>query len=104
MGRVAQTPFGGHGYRGEHLAQFFQRVVDVAALVAIALTADDQLAFASQLVAVGLRTPRTSSLSEGLASTSHRSTALLATLLTFCPPGPELRTNDHWNSDFGIRT
>src|SRR5437879_5976509 len=45
---------------------------------------------------------RTSSGRLGLVAGDQRSTALLLTLLTFCPPGPELRTNVNWNSPSGI--
>src|ERR1700722_4372691 len=36
-----------------------------------------------------------------VCETSQRTTALLFTLLTFCPPGPALRANDNENSDNG---
>ena len=40
---------------------------------------------------------------ELLVASGQRSTALLLTLFTFCPPGPLLRTNVNWNSEVGIR-
>src|SRR6185436_18682206 len=43
-----------------------------------------------------------SSEREGLAATGQRNTAFDATLLTFCPPGPELRTNENRISRRGI--
>src|SRR5437016_14198392 len=45
----------------------------------------------------------TSSGRLGLLATSQRRTALDATLLTFCPPGPPERTKLHSNSSSGIR-
>src|SRR5947208_8518137 len=39
----------------------------------------------------------------GLLTTSQRRTALDATLLTFCPPGPPERTKLQSNSSSGIR-
>src|SRR5689334_24367305 len=43
-----------------------------------------------------------SSFSDGLVGIAHRNTAFDATLLTFWPPGPELRTNEKWISRRGI--
>ncbi len=50
------------------------------------------------------RRARTSSGIEGLAAADHRSTAFDATLLTFCPPGPELRTKENRISRRGIES
>ena len=41
---------------------------------------------------------RTAAGNVGLCRTAQRSNALLLTLLTFCPPGPELRANVNSNS------
>src|SRR5579875_3448481 len=45
----------------------------------------------------------TSSGTLGLAARRQRNTALEATLLTFCPPGPPERTKVQENSSSGIR-
>ena len=45
---------------------------------------------------------RTSSGIDGLVPIGHRSTAFEATLLTFWPPGPELRTNVNRSSRRGM--
>src|SRR5262245_65413431 len=45
----------------------------------------------------------TSSGTLGLAAKFQRRTALDATLLTFWPPGPTDRANDHSNSSRGMR-
>ena len=45
---------------------------------------------------------RTGSGKLGLFTTDHRSSALVFTLLTFCPPGPPLRAKVNSNSRSGI--
>src|SRR4029079_15056963 len=47
---------------------------------------------------------RTSSVREGEPSTSNRSCTAVATLLTFCPPGPDARTKRSSTSESSIAT
>lgn len=46
---------------------------------------------------------RTASGKVGDRSTSKRNSTAVDTLFTFCPPGPEARTNVSVNSELGIR-
>ena len=50
-----------------------------------------------------LKRPLTSSGKLGEAAIPHRNCAFVATLFTFWPPGPELRTNVQENSSLGMQ-
>jgi hypothetical protein len=83
-----------HDGRGaHHLGEPRARVLAVALLRAEALRRRSRRAS---------RRSRTRSGSDGLRATSKRSSTAVATLLTFCPPGPLERTKRSTSSSSGM--
>jgi len=88
----------------KHLGQFLQAVETIAFLIAEALRIEQQIAVAGDTAALLLLQTGFDIVGEtGLATTFQRSTALEATLLTFCPPGPPERTKVQENSSSEMR-
>ena len=88
----------------QHGAEFLQAVLRIARRIAKTLARHEQLALGRQPIAVFLQKPLPHRFRQrgGCCATAHRSTALLLTLLTFCPPGPLLRAKVISNSASGI--